>query len=94
LSDYGNIRRIARLACSGTNRFDKFLAIIFVTGIDIKFYRAIIFGGGNPAKKSISRGVIMARFTLPRDLYHGKGSLEALKTLQGKRAMICVGAAR
>ena len=33
----------------------------------------------------------MARFTLPRDLYHGKGSLEALKTLQGKRAMVCVG---
>ena len=33
----------------------------------------------------------MARFTLPRDLYHGKGSLEALKTLEGKRAMVCVG---
>ncbi len=33
----------------------------------------------------------MARFTLPRDLYHGKGSLEMLKTLQGKKAMICVG---
>lgn len=33
----------------------------------------------------------MARFTLPRDLYHGKGSLEALKNLQGKKAMICVG---
>lgn len=33
----------------------------------------------------------MARFTLPRDLYHGKGSLEALKTLSGKRAIICVG---
>ena len=33
----------------------------------------------------------MARFTLPRDLYHGKGSLEALKSLEGKRAMICVG---
>ncbi|MBR3974192.1 MAG: iron-containing alcohol dehydrogenase [Oscillospiraceae bacterium] len=33
----------------------------------------------------------MARFTLPRDLYHGKGSLEVLKTLQGKRAVICVG---
>ena len=33
----------------------------------------------------------MARFTLPRDLYHGKGSLEILKTLKGKRAMICVG---
>ena len=33
----------------------------------------------------------MARFTLPRDLYHGKGALEALKTLSGKRAVICVG---
>ena len=33
----------------------------------------------------------MARFTLPRDLYHGKGAMEALKTFQGKRAMICVG---
>ena len=33
----------------------------------------------------------MARFTLPRDLYHGPKSLEALKTLPGKRAMICVG---
>ena len=33
----------------------------------------------------------MARFTLPRDVYHGKGTLEALKTLEGKRAMICVG---
>ena len=33
----------------------------------------------------------MARFTLPRDLYHGKGSLEALKTFKGSKAMICVG---
>ncbi len=33
----------------------------------------------------------MARFTLPRDLYHGKGTLEMLKTLEGKRAIICVG---
>lgn len=33
----------------------------------------------------------MTRFTLPRDLYHGKGSLEALKTLEGKKAIICVG---
>ena len=31
------------------------------------------------------------RFTLPRDLYHGKGSLEALKTFKGKRAIICTG---
>ena len=33
----------------------------------------------------------MARFTLPRDLYHGKGALEALKTFKGKKAIICVG---
>ncbi len=33
----------------------------------------------------------MGRFTLPRDIYHGKGALEALKTFEGKRAMICVG---
>ena len=33
----------------------------------------------------------MARFTLPRDIYHGKGALEALKTFEGKRAIICTG---
>lgn len=33
----------------------------------------------------------MARFTLPRDLYHGKGALEALKSFEGKKAIICVG---
>ncbi|MDO5563739.1 MAG: iron-containing alcohol dehydrogenase [Eubacteriales bacterium] len=33
----------------------------------------------------------MNRFTLPRDLYHGKGALEALKTFDGKKAMILVG---
>ena len=33
----------------------------------------------------------MARFTLPRDVYHGKGALEVLKTFKGKKAMICVG---
>ena len=31
------------------------------------------------------------RFTLPRDLYHGKGSLEVLKTFKGKRAVIFTG---
>ena len=31
------------------------------------------------------------RFTLPRDLYHGKGSLENLKNLKGSRAAVCVG---
>ena len=33
----------------------------------------------------------MARFTLPRDLYHGKGALDALKELKGSRAMVVVG---
>ena len=33
----------------------------------------------------------MGRFTLPRDLYHGKGSLEELKNLTGKKAIIVVG---
>lgn len=33
----------------------------------------------------------MARFTLPRDLYHGKGALENLKTLKGERAIVVVG---
>ena len=33
----------------------------------------------------------MARFTLPRDLYHGKDALDALKTLTGKRAIVVVG---
>ena len=31
------------------------------------------------------------RFTLPRDLYHGKDALEALKTLAGKKAIVVVG---
>ncbi len=33
----------------------------------------------------------MARFTLPRDIYHGKDSLEILKTLEGNKAFIVVG---
>lgn len=33
----------------------------------------------------------MARFTLPRDLYFGKGSMENLKNLQGKKAIIVTG---
>ncbi len=30
----------------------------------------------------------MGRFTLPRDLYHGAGSLETLKTLTGKKPLL------
>ena len=33
----------------------------------------------------------MARFTIPRDVYHGKGSIDALKEFKGSRAMVCVG---
>jgi alcohol dehydrogenase class IV len=33
----------------------------------------------------------MARFTLPRDIYHGDNSLEALKALKGKKAIVVVG---
>lgn len=33
----------------------------------------------------------MARFTIPRDLYYGKGTLETLKTLKGKKAIVVVG---
>lgn len=36
-------------------------------------------------------GAIVVRFTVPRDIYYGKGSLETLKTLKGKRAVIVVG---
>jgi alcohol dehydrogenase class IV len=33
----------------------------------------------------------MSRFTLPRDIYHGKGSLEELKNLKGQKAILVVG---
>ncbi|MBL4937219.1 iron-containing alcohol dehydrogenase [Clostridium sp. YIM B02515] len=33
----------------------------------------------------------MNRFTLPRDIYFGEGSLEVLKTLKGKRAVVVTG---
>ena len=33
----------------------------------------------------------MARFTLPRDIYFGKGTIDELKNLKGKKAIIVVG---
>ena len=33
----------------------------------------------------------MNRFTLPRDLYYGRDSLEALKTIRGKKAILVLG---
>ena len=44
-----------------------------------------------PSRAGSGSIFIMARFTLPRDLYHGKGSLEALKSFKGKKAIVCVG---
>ena len=32
----------------------------------------------------------MYRFTLPRDLYHGKDALSSLKNLSGKKAVVVV----
>ena len=47
--------------------------------------------GKKTAGKKNKGGFRMARFTIPRDLYYGKGSLETLKTLQGERAIVVVG---
>jgi alcohol dehydrogenase class IV len=33
----------------------------------------------------------MPRFTIPRDVYFGRGSLETLKTIKGKKAIVVVG---
>lgn len=33
----------------------------------------------------------MARFTVPRDIYFGKGALNELKTLKGKKAILVIG---
>ncbi len=33
----------------------------------------------------------MSRFTLPRDVYYGKDSLDVLKTIKGKKAIVVVG---
>lgn len=33
----------------------------------------------------------MMRFTLPRDMYYGKGAIDALKTIKGKKAIVVVG---
>lgn len=33
----------------------------------------------------------MMRFTLPRDMYYGKGAIDVLKTIKGKKAIVVVG---
>mgnify|MGYP000350816638 FL=1 len=35
--------------------------------------------------------LVMARFTLPRDLYFGENALEILKTIKGSKAVLCLG---
>ena len=57
------------------------------TGFAVGILDAVLLKSAKYAEKR----VIMARFTLPRDLYHGKGALEALKEFSGKRAIVCVG---
>jgi alcohol dehydrogenase class IV len=48
-----------------------------------------VFGQEN--YKLFRRNIRMMRFTLPRDMYYGKGSLEHLKELKGKKAIIVLG---
>lgn len=36
----------------------------------------------------------MNRFTVPRDIYFGKGAMERLKTVKGKKAMLIIGSDR
>lgn len=43
----------------------------------------------NPCLKELVQ--IMMRFTLPRDMYYGKGSLEQLKNVKGKKAILVLG---
>lgn len=33
----------------------------------------------------------MARFTIPRDIYFGNGTIEELKNLKGKKALMVIG---
>ena len=33
----------------------------------------------------------MAKFTVPKEIYHGLNSLENIKTLKGKKAVIVIG---
>src|SRR5699024_9828314 len=39
----------------------------------------------------IKEDIDMMRFTLPRDIYYGKGSLEQLQTLTGKKTVLVLG---
>ena len=59
--------------------------IIFVVGCHNKP------SGYNMTDTYCKEMLVMARFTLPRDLYHGKGAIDALKDLDGKRAFVVVG---
>ena len=36
----------------------------------------------------------MSKVTIPRGIYYGKGSLETLKTLKGKKAMMVLGGSK
>ena len=64
---------------------------IYITGKYAGFAVGILDAVLLKSAKYAEKRVIMARFTLPRDLYRGKGALEALKEFSGKRAIVCVG---
>lgn len=64
---------------------------IYIVGKYTGFAVGILDAALWKSAKYAEKRVIMARFTLPRDLYHGKGALEALKEFSGKRAIVCVG---
>ena len=40
------------------------------------------------SKRFERKSYTMARFTLPRDIYHGKDALDALNTFEGKKAIV------
>ena len=61
---------------------------IYITGKYAGFAVGILDAVLLKSAKYAEKRVIMARFTLPRDLYHGKGALEALKEFSGKRAIV------
>ena len=52
-----------------------------------QFYQEI----GAPPRYIVVEVVYNGTFYLPRDLYHGKGSMEELKNLKGSKAMVVVG---
>ena len=71
------------------NRKAQLPAKVSILSLDTIYIQRYYFN--KPVAFLFSEVITMQRFTNPRDLYHGKGALEALKGLEGKKAVICVG---